>query len=87
MPIYEFRCKKCEKRFELRRRLGDRDNAATCPECKSKRTVRSSVTAFAVLGGASADAGMGEGDSEDFMGGDGHGHDHGGFDMGDDFDF
>ena len=86
MPIYEYRCKKCEQQFELMRRLNDRDNAATCPKCGSKRTTRSAVTAFAFHGGAAPDAGMGEGEADDFMGG-GHGHDHDGFDMGDDFDF
>lgn len=88
MPIYEYRCKKCDQRFELMRRLGDRDNAAACPECGSKRTARSAVTAFAFLGGAAPNAGLGEGEPEDFMDDDGHGHGHDhGFDMGDDFDF
>jgi putative FmdB family regulatory protein len=83
VPIYEYHCKKCQHRFDLMRRLADRDNAATCPECKSRRTTRSTVTAFAVLSGASPNAGLGEGEPEDFMD-DGHGH---GLDMGDDFDF
>lgn len=33
MPIYDFECKKCGRKFELRRNFGD-DNGASCPECK-----------------------------------------------------
>ncbi len=91
MPLYEYRCKKCAKEFELMRSVAARDRAAVCPACKSRSTMRLKFQAFAVLSGARPDASLGEGEAEDFMGGgDDHGHDHGhdhGLDMDDDFDF
>ncbi|MBN2124158.1 MAG: zinc ribbon domain-containing protein [Deltaproteobacteria bacterium] len=38
MPIYEYRCKKCNKEFEFLV-LGNND-AVTCPECDTKRVER-----------------------------------------------
>ena len=32
MPIYEYRCKKCNTQFELLN-LSEEDNEITCPEC------------------------------------------------------
>jgi len=32
MPIYEYECGKCLRRFELKRQLGG-DGGSTCPEC------------------------------------------------------
>jgi putative FmdB family regulatory protein len=32
MPLYEFRCRICDQRFELRRPMSDIAEAATCPE-------------------------------------------------------
>jgi putative FmdB family regulatory protein len=97
VAIYEYSCKKCEKRFDLMRPVAKRDDPAVCPNCKSRRTARNTITAFAVRSGASPDIAAGEGDWGDFDGGDDdHGHDHGpgghshggGLDMGgDDFDF
>jgi putative FmdB family regulatory protein len=89
VPIYEYRCKKCGHTFELMRRLAARDDAAPCPECKSKRIARVEIQSMAVITGVAPNAMMGEGDPEDFLGGDddfgmGHGHDHG-FDDFDDF--
>ena len=84
MPIYEYRCKKCEERFELMRRLADRDKKKACPACKSRATERIPFQMFATVSNASPDIGMGEGDPEDFMAGMVD-DDFGG--MGDDFDF
>lgn len=33
MPFYEYRCTKCDERFDLLRPLADRDLPATCPAC------------------------------------------------------
>jgi putative FmdB family regulatory protein len=38
MPIYEYECKKCHHRFDLRRRFGE-DGSAECPIC-GKEAVR-----------------------------------------------
>jgi putative FmdB family regulatory protein len=35
MPTYEYECKKCHSRFELKRSFGE-DGGATCPECSGK---------------------------------------------------
>ena len=35
MPIYEFECKKCNKRFEKLMLISDEKNVE-CPECHSK---------------------------------------------------
>jgi putative FmdB family regulatory protein len=32
MPLYEYKCKKCQKRFEVIRRVTDSD-PVECPEC------------------------------------------------------
>jgi putative FmdB family regulatory protein len=87
MPIYEYRCKKCTQRFELMRRLAQRDAPAPCPHCKSKATARVTIQRIAVMTGATPDAAAGEGEPEDFLGGGdhGHGHDHGMEDWDDDF--
>ena len=35
MPIYEYECKKCRSRFEMKRSFGE-DGSAKCPECRGK---------------------------------------------------
>ena len=79
MPIYEYRCKKCSNRFELRRGLAARDDAAPCPNCRSRATARIEVQRIATITGVRPDAAAGEGESEDFLDGsdDDHGHGHG----------
>ncbi len=36
MPIYEYRCTKCGKDFELMRSMSQMNEAALCPECGSE---------------------------------------------------
>jgi putative FmdB family regulatory protein len=41
MPIYEYVCQKCKKRFELVRRIREVGRkAAACPKCASKKVER-----------------------------------------------
>jgi len=41
MPIYEYVCQKCKKRFELVRRIKENGRkAASCPKCASKKVER-----------------------------------------------
>jgi putative FmdB family regulatory protein len=40
MPLYEYRCQKCGKRFELLRRMQDADRELECPECRSDAVER-----------------------------------------------
>jgi putative FmdB family regulatory protein len=52
MPIYEYRCEACERRFELLTSFAERDRAPACPTCESRRT-RVLVSSFAAIGGES----------------------------------
>lgn len=36
MPIYEYKCKKCDENIEEIHRLGKAPKTITCPKCKSK---------------------------------------------------
>jgi putative FmdB family regulatory protein len=36
MPVYEYTCKNCGKRFEITAHWDERDEKAVCPKCKSK---------------------------------------------------
>ena len=87
MPSYDYNCKKCGHRFELRRSIATRDDVAPCPSCKSKSTARKTINRLNVIRGVRPIAELGEGEAEDFldgaedhfddgMGGD-HGHSHG----------
>lgn len=40
MPIYEYECSNCGKKFELRRGMTERDAEAACPGCASKNSKR-----------------------------------------------
>ncbi len=40
MPLYEYRCQKCGKRFELLRRIKDADSDLECPDCRSANVER-----------------------------------------------
>ena len=52
MPIYEYTCQECGKKFEkLMRAMGDQSKAP-CPSCGSKKTERA-MSVFAVSEGQS----------------------------------
>lgn len=36
MPVYEYRCPKCDTDFELMRRINEMNEPALCPQCGSK---------------------------------------------------
>ena len=40
MPMYEYECRKCGHRFELRRRFEDEDDGIECSECGAKHPER-----------------------------------------------
>ena len=52
MPLYEYRCRTCDERFELRRAMVDSDLATPCPEGHDD-TVRL-LSMFGVQTGAAA---------------------------------
>ncbi|GAB4456106.1 MAG: zinc ribbon domain-containing protein [Armatimonadaceae bacterium] len=55
MPIYEYRCKKCENRFEKMRPMSQAHHPAICPECQSDQTMRL-LSLFASQNGESGEA-------------------------------
>jgi putative FmdB family regulatory protein len=40
MPLYEYECLSCGKKFELRRGIQDIDSDVKCPECGADRPRR-----------------------------------------------
>lgn len=52
MPIYEYRCRECEARFE---RFVSGNTRVACPECESRRVDRL-LSVFAVSNGTSRKA-------------------------------
>ena len=40
MPLYEYRCEHCGKRFEMLRRMQDADRELKCPDCQSEEVER-----------------------------------------------
>ena len=69
--LYEYRHnakrkRGCPKTFELIRNTGDRDKAASCPNCGDTDTSRIRFQSFAIAGSHEPDAFAGDGESEDF---------------------
>ncbi len=50
MPMYDYACRACGKRFEEMRRIAERLNAPPCPACGSVET-ELALSAPAVFGG------------------------------------
>jgi putative FmdB family regulatory protein len=40
MPIYEYKCAKCGKKFELFRNMSDREKETRCPGCGAESVER-----------------------------------------------
>ena len=63
MPLYEYRCPKCEELFEIFRSLSDRDAPASCPACGFESARREFARVQAVVratsGGGCGRAGSG----------------------------
>lgn len=47
MPIYEYTCKACDKKFDRLARRMSGEHKAVCPECGSSETART-LSVFAV---------------------------------------
>jgi len=55
MPLYEYQCKKCEKRFEALVSFRNSDKPAECPHCGSKDTEKLLSTFCASMGSSAKD--------------------------------
>jgi putative FmdB family regulatory protein len=49
MPIYEYRCRKCDAKFEMLRSMSASDKEIDCPECGENSAER----VFSVFGSTS----------------------------------
>jgi putative FmdB family regulatory protein len=54
--MYEYRCRKCGKSFEMLRRMQDADRDSKCPECQSEEVERL-LSTFAAGGCKSSGSG------------------------------
>ena len=48
MPVYEYRCDRCEKRFEALRPMSQSDAPMPCPRCEAPQT-RRLISTFAAI--------------------------------------
>lgn len=48
MTTYEYKCGKCQKKFEEERKMGDVSNLPKCPNCKTNRDVRKIISTSSV---------------------------------------
>lgn len=62
MPMYEYKCEKCSKQFELRQKFSD-PPASECPDCGGAVTKLISSAAFALKGGGWYNEGYGKNSS------------------------
>jgi len=62
MPIYEYDCRRCGKRFEVFARSFSSNGSPKCPKCGCKRTDKA-LSVFSAGGGARAEGGSGSGSS------------------------
>ncbi len=53
MPIYEFKCSKCDHFFELIVMGSQKDEAVTCPKCQSSEFERVVSSTNYAMGGSS----------------------------------
>lgn len=58
MPIYEYYCLDCGKKFELMRSMKEADSPANCDNCQSEHTSRA-LSLFSAQSGGKSIAGGG----------------------------
>jgi putative FmdB family regulatory protein len=55
MPIYEYRCRECENRFEILQRLGQGAEGLECPRCGAQHLEKQ----FSTFASAAGESGRG----------------------------
>ncbi len=61
MPIYEYSCPECGKRFDARRAMKDADAPIACPACGADKSKRGLSLFYAASSGGGALKGAGGG--------------------------
>jgi putative FmdB family regulatory protein len=61
MPLYEYRCRDCDHRFEVLQRVGDTGDGLLCPACGAREPARQLSTFAAGSGTKGASAAVGGG--------------------------
>ena len=56
MPLYEYQCKNCEKKFETLASFRELDDLVECPHCGSQETDRLLSTFSASVSGSISNA-------------------------------
>jgi putative FmdB family regulatory protein len=46
MPVYEYICKDCKKKFEVLRAIKDPRTGVACPKCRSRKVERHWTSVF-----------------------------------------
>lgn len=59
MPLYEYRCRSCDHRFELLQRMGEGSDGLTCVACGAPAPKRLLSTFAATSNGSSSTADAG----------------------------
>lgn len=78
MPIYEYLCPSCQRRFERMRPRSEATEPAPCPDCGT--TSPRAISSFAFVGAESEEPKVKEGPASELPDMDsltGHGHSHG----------
>lgn len=61
MPLYEYKCPRCEARFEVLQRMSEGPESVRCPECGAERVERQLSTFAAASSSSSSAASLGAG--------------------------
>lgn len=59
MPVYEYKCEECGKKFEVLRSMKDADVEIICKSCNSNQTKRMLSTCYAHGTGSKSSTGSG----------------------------
>ena len=59
MPLYEYRCLTCERRFEALRRLGEDASGLSCPDCGGGELRKEASTFSGVASNCGSGSGSG----------------------------
>jgi len=59
MPLYEYVCTECKKKFELIRNLSERDEECECPHCNKKGKMDRESSLIGGIGGSTKSSSAG----------------------------